>query len=239
MSKQGDLDEAIKAQIEAKALDEGDRFLNAQLAKHMLKNGAIEDAHEIMKRWSINDHNEVSSFDMENTWYSLLTARSHYERNELIDAFRYLNIIERSTVAQYDDSYEFHLYTIRRGNFRTFTEQDKLKTSLYSPKVIKSSVMLLNLLQTIQNTVSDPELKENLMKQIAELEGRNKPFERLEDDDEIHDVTLRYSDPLHVTAFKALIQGNITQYAYERAVKALNYAPKDKDLNLIALYWFL
>ena len=93
-------------------LDEGDRFLNAQTAKYIIRNGAIEDADEMMKRWSSNDENKVSSHEMENTWYSLLSAKAHQAKGQYIESFRLFNIIERGVNAQYDDSYEFHLYTI-------------------------------------------------------------------------------------------------------------------------------
>ena len=45
----------------------------------MIRNGSIKEAHEVMKRWSKNEQDEVSSFEMENTWYSLLTAKAHLE----------------------------------------------------------------------------------------------------------------------------------------------------------------
>lgn len=55
LDRQGNLDDAINAELEAKNLDEGDRFLNAQTAKFMIRNGGIDEAHEVMKRWSNND----------------------------------------------------------------------------------------------------------------------------------------------------------------------------------------
>jgi len=63
------------------------------------------------------------------------------------------------------------------------------------------------------------------MKEIAETETRNKPYERDEDNEDTHDVLLRHSDPLHVLAFKKVVNTGIVQYAYERTIKALNYAP--------------
>jgi len=39
-----------------------------------MRNGAIEDADEMMKRWSSNDESKVTSHEMENTWYTLLSA---------------------------------------------------------------------------------------------------------------------------------------------------------------------
>lgn len=77
------------------------------------------------------------------------------------------------------------------------------------------------------------------MNAIQEYISRNKPHEKNEDEDDINDVTLKLTDPLHVLAFKKIIEGGITQYAYERTIKALNYAPRDKDLNLIAVHWFI
>jgi len=50
---------------------------------------------------------------------------------------------------------------------------------------------------------------------------------------------LWYSDPLHIEAFKKVIETGISHYAHERVIKALNFAPRNKDLNLIAVHWFL
>ena len=60
-----------------------------------MRAGLIEEADETMKRWSIDiDKNQVTSHNMENTWYSLLTAKAFWNKGKFIDAFKYLNIIE-------------------------------------------------------------------------------------------------------------------------------------------------
>lgn len=42
-----------------------------------MREGKIEDADEVMKRWSYNpDTNMITSHDMENTWYSLIKAKA-------------------------------------------------------------------------------------------------------------------------------------------------------------------
>jgi len=53
----------------------------------MMRNGAIEEADEMMKRWSINDEQELTSHEMENTWYSLLKATAYMKKNNFIKAF--------------------------------------------------------------------------------------------------------------------------------------------------------
>lgn len=54
----------------------------------------------------------ITSHEMENTWYSVLKAKAFIKKGNFLEGFKYLNIVERSVTAQYDDSYEFHLYTI-------------------------------------------------------------------------------------------------------------------------------
>jgi len=78
-----------------------------------MREGKIEEADEVMKRWSYNPDTEmITSHEMENTWYSILKAKAFISKGNYLEGFKYLNIIERSVNAQYDDSYEFHLYTI-------------------------------------------------------------------------------------------------------------------------------
>lgn len=48
------------------------------------------------------------------------------------------------------------------------------------------------------------------MNAIQEYISRNKPHEKNEDEDDINDVTLKLTDPLHVLAFKKIIEGGIT-----------------------------
>jgi len=65
-----------------------------------MKLGSISEADEVMKRWSYNLETEsISSHEMENTWYSFKTARAYIKKGKYIDAFKYLNIIERTVNA--------------------------------------------------------------------------------------------------------------------------------------------
>lgn len=230
----GDLEGARDAVRESKELDEGDRFLNYKTAKYTMRLKLVEEANETMLRWSTyHDGDGLNSHEYQNTMYSYETAMAYLRQGQLIDAFKYFNIIERNVKVQYEDAYDFHIYTVRKFNFRTFCEMPAFKRSLYTDRVIKAGYRFFDTLREIDYSKDSDSMKEDIDNHMKEHKPEDKP-----DDDDIQDVLLKYSDPTHVLAVQDSIKEGVHKVAIDKVELFKQVIPDDKVINWEGVYWY-
>lgn len=218
----GDSKAAEVAFKKAMSLDTADRFLNAECAKYVLKNGNQEEANEIMKRWSVDQSSEeISSFDFQNMWYEVESGNAHYAHKRYLEAFQMFYFLERHIITMHQDFYDFHFFTMRKFMMRSYVGIADLQDSLRRNPYVQGTHMLrvLNRFYHKENTENEEEKKEHQSWLEGELENHKDPEtdkNNWEEYEEIFDPIEKIADPTGVKALKKIIDNGIVNEAINR-----------------------
>lgn len=231
----------------AHKLDTADRFLNAECAKYVLRNGRFEEANDIMKRWSVDStSDEISSFDFQNMWYEVESGYSHFKKGRFLEAFQMFYFIEKHLVTMHQDFYDFHFFTMRKFMLRCYASIGKMQDSLRNnPHVQNGMVGMLRVLNKIYNKAEsqNPEEKKAFEAWLKDEASKHKDEEpdknNWEEYEEIHDPIDKVVDPTGAKALKRIVDAGIVNEANKKCIEYLTYNPKNRDLRYHAIKWFL
>jgi tetratricopeptide (TPR) repeat protein len=203
--REGNLTEAAFHADVARKLDLQDRYLNTKAAKYFLRAGDIEAAEHITGLFlKINDQSEVlvNMFDMQASYFELPLIDGFVKRNDPINAIKTCKILELHYKHNHDELMDYHAYTIRRCNLRSFLEvirNDDNATGqahflAMCPRIIRAymDVHELGTEEALANFVPRPKPTDSANWDKNEANDK-KRLQKLQDD---FDVKVDLSDPL-------------------------------------------
>lgn len=220
----GDDSAAEEAFISAHSLDTADRFLNAECARYVLKNGKHEEANDIMKRWSIDQQtDELNTFDLQNIWYEVESANSYYAKGEYLKAFQLFNFIQKHIDTMHKDVYDLHFYTIRKFNLRAYMNiknmQDSIRKNIYVQKGMIGYIKVCNKFYQKSENVTEEE-KEEFEKWVKEEDDKHeeKKIDTNEWDEyePPHDPLDKLTDPSGIKDLKKILEAGIVKTLAEK-----------------------
>lgn len=168
----GDLDGAEETYKFGKELDEGDRFLNAKIFKvHDPKrqNRRVRTNDAQMERGHGNQRSQLSQL-LEHYLDPRNRKKAHNERGNIREAFRYYNYVDMQLNSQWDDAYDFHTYTVRKYNFRTFTNLESHYTAKLSLTALSLCLDYYRKLMRLQRTRESAQSSIRILKQQRKLQ---------------------------------------------------------------------
>lgn len=225
LTELGDKTGAEEAFKQAMHLDTADRFLNAECAKYVLKNGKQEEANEIMKRWSIDTTTEeITSFDLQNMWYEVESGYGHYKNDRLLEAFQMFHYTEKHLVTMHQDFYDFHFYTMRKFMLRSYLGIGKMQDSLRkNPHLLNGLIGLLKVLNKlyIKTELVSEEEKTKFNEWLNEEAKKHKEEDsesktNWEEYDPPHDPLDKLSDPTSAKDLKRLMDAGLVNEAVKK-----------------------
>lgn len=115
-----------------------------------------------MKRWS-NDLNtdEITSYEYQNMWYEVESGRCQYRLKNYLDAFRFFHYIDKHLATMSQDFFDFHFYTIRRFQFRSYINTAKMQDNIRTnPHVQNGVIGMLKVLHKFYKQANSPNMEE-------------------------------------------------------------------------------
>jgi len=238
----GDNRAAEEAFKQAHNLDTADRFLNAECARFVLKNGNYSEADEIMKRWSVDQvTNELNTFDLQNIWYEVESGYSHYEHKRHLEAFQMFNFIQKHVDTMQKDIYDLHFYTIRKINLRTYAKIGEMQEKIKQNKNVKNGI--IGYLRTCNKLYNQYKDKEDFTTWLEEKANEHKEEEvdatKWEEYEAPHDPVDKLTDPNGAKDLKILVDAGMVNPVAAKCVEFLKSNPDFYLLHYYSIVWFL
>ena len=147
LQKSGRLAEAAAAADFARKLDLQDKYLNGKAAKYFFRAGDVAQADAtlaIFHKPSPVKDTHLTMFESQCTWYEIECGDAFAEKGDLVTAIQHYKLIEKHNDDNHAELFDFHSYTLRRCNIRSwidvvFTEDHFGSTKFYleaAPKLI-------------------------------------------------------------------------------------------------------
>ena len=246
------MDKCILAFDKARALDLGDRYLNAKLAKLYIREGQIEKNNETMKLFVSQPLTEENIKFSETLWYlnecgcCYLTKknilRSHYCFQNVVNVF--LNIIK--------DQVDFYNYCLRRYMLKDLYHTIVYLDGMANNKYVFLAISKLDLIYNyLKENEKNKELEESFLKEFEQmkteyeinkynfktipdlLENMEKNFydillklQKITQNLEIHYICVKYflKNQKLLMALKSIIllSKNKNSFYYTQSVKLIN-----------------
>ena len=247
MESLGDYKESELAYKSAHDLDTADRFLNAEWARYVLRNNKQEEANDIMKRWSGDPTtDEITSFEYQNMWYEVESGRCQYRLKNYLEAFKYFHYIDKHLVTMSQDFFDFHFYTIRRFQFRSYLNTAKMQDNIRTNTHVQNGVVeMLKVLHKFhkQADSSDEGEQEKFIKwldeEVAKHPDRDENLHDWNEYSPLVDPLDKEFDPTSAKSLKKIVGKGIAAEASERIAYGLKYNPTNKDFHYYAVKWHL
>ena len=248
MENLGNHNGAEVAYRRAHELDTADRFLNAECAKYVMRNGnKIDDASKIMIRWSEDPNtNEMNAYEYQNLWYEVESGYAEYRKKDYLAAFKYFSYIDKHLVTMSQDFYDFHFYTIRKFQFRSYMKTAGLSISIKTSKYVQEGcVGILKALDRFykQANHSDSDKRDEFAKwldeEVAKHPDREEGWNEWKEFTPETDALDKQYDPLAAKALKAVVDKGIAIDASERLADGLKHNPTNQQFHKLAVKWHL
>lgn len=131
----GDSQAASEIMEHARSLDERDRYINSKSAKYQLRNNDNDAAIKIMGKFT---RNEVAGgplgdlHDMQCMWYLTEDGEAFLRRGNLALALKRFHAIYDIFEVWQEDQFDFHGFSLRKGQVRAYIEMLKWEDRLQS-----------------------------------------------------------------------------------------------------------
>ncbi|KAI8800034.1 NMDA receptor-regulated protein 1-domain-containing protein [Cladochytrium replicatum] len=128
----GDLDEAVTTINFGRELDLQDRFINSKCTKYMLRAGQVERAEQTITLFTKAESPDPLGdlVDMQCIWFAYESASAYNRAKRYGRALKHLHQIDRHFSDIYDDQFDFHSYSPRKGTLRSYVELVRLEDRL-------------------------------------------------------------------------------------------------------------
>lgn len=137
LQREGKLVEAAESANVARTLDLQDKYLNGKAAKYLFRAGNIEAAESTMqlfyKASPVNDAFLVA-LDSQCAWYELEVGNAFLNKGDYISALQNLLMYERHVYDNNMELMDFHAYTFRRANIRSWVDTIQYHDAVESHK---------------------------------------------------------------------------------------------------------
>ena len=146
---QGAITEAAAEADRARKMDLQDRYLNTKCAKYMLRAGLIDEAERtlalFLKSSEVND-TYLTMFDSQCAWFERELGDAYMQRKDYISALQCYLLLDKHRKDNHEEMADFHTYTLRRGNIRSWTDaiatHDQFQSSdfamLLAPRIVRA-----------------------------------------------------------------------------------------------------
>jgi len=122
---EGNVAEAAEIMEKARSSDEKDRYINTKCAKYQLRNNQNELALSTMSKFTRNEAVGGALgdlHDMQCMWFLIEDGMAYRRRNMLGLALKRYKAVYDIFDTWYDDQFDFHFFSIRKGPIRSYVE---------------------------------------------------------------------------------------------------------------------
>jgi tetratricopeptide (TPR) repeat protein len=154
----GNVTKAAEAMALARENDESDRYLNTKYAKYQLRNHENEAAIKTMSRFTRNEAVGGALgdlHDMQCMWYITEDGESYLRQERLGLALKRFKSIYDIFDVWYEDQFDFHFFSIRKGAVRAYIDllrwEDKLREHPFFTRAALQAVKIYTALHDNPN----------------------------------------------------------------------------------------
>ena len=200
-----------------------------------------------MKRWSGDPTtDEITSFEYQNMWYEVESGRCQYRLKNYLEAFKYFHYIDKHLVTMSQDFFDFHFYTIRRFQFRSYLNtakmQDNIRTNTHVQNGVVEMLKVLHKFHKQADSLDEGE-QEKFIKwldeEVAKHPDRDENLHDWNEYSPLVDPLDKEFDPTSAKSLKKIVGKGIAAEASERIAYGLKYNPTNKDFHYYAVKWHL
>ncbi|KAH8149637.1 uncharacterized protein LAJ45_06268 [Morchella importuna] len=131
----GNLQKAMEKMNEARNFDKKDRYINTKCSKYQLRNDHNEEALETMSLFTRNDAHGGPLGDlleMQCVWFITEDGESYLRQGKFGLALKRFHAILKIFEDWTDDQFDFHSFSLRKGQIRSYIEMLRWEDSLRS-----------------------------------------------------------------------------------------------------------
>lgn len=131
----GNLQKAMEKMDEARNFDKKDRYINTKCAKYQLRNDHNEEALETMSLFTRNDAHGGPLGDlleMQCVWFITEDGESYLRQSKFGLALKRFHAILKIFEDWTDDQFDFHSFSLRKGQIRSYVEMLRWEDTLRS-----------------------------------------------------------------------------------------------------------
>ncbi|KAH0608172.1 uncharacterized protein H6S33_002224 [Morchella sextelata] len=131
----GNLQKAMEKMNEARNFDKKDRYINTKCAKYQLRNDHNEEALETMSLFTRNDAHGGPLGDlleMQCVWFITEDGESYLRQGKFGLALKRFHAILKIFEDWTDDQFDFHSFSLRKGQIRSYVEMLRWEDALRS-----------------------------------------------------------------------------------------------------------
>ncbi|CAL8115099.1 unnamed protein product [Orchesella dallaii] len=142
----GDYPAAVECMNEARDMDTADRYINSKCAKYMMRANLVDDATEILGKFTREGANPIDNLnEMQCMWFLTEAAAAYQRQGRWGEALKKCLEIERHFNDILDDQYDFHTYCIRKMTLRSYVKLLRLEDVLHAhPFYFKAAQIAIN-----------------------------------------------------------------------------------------------
>lgn len=121
----GDIPKAAETMEEARTLDTKDRYINSKAAKYQLRNHENDKALGTVSKFTRNETPGGPLGDlheMQCTWFLTEDGESYLRQKKLGLALKRLHSVRNIFDVWYEDQFDFHNFSLRRGMIRAYVD---------------------------------------------------------------------------------------------------------------------
>ncbi|KAF2131503.1 N-alpha-acetyltransferas-like protein 15 [Dothidotthia symphoricarpi CBS 119687] len=145
----GDVQKAAEIVDFARGLEKGDRYINTKCAKYQLRNNENEKALDTMSKFTRNETVGGPLGDlheMQCMWYLLEDGEAYLRQQKLGLALKRFTAIADIFDVWYEDQFDFHSFSIRKGQIRAYIDmirwEDQLRSHPFFTRAATQAIKL-------------------------------------------------------------------------------------------------
>ena len=119
----GDAEAAFRAMDACRALDTADRYLNTKCVRYALRAGRLAEAEELVQLFLRDDADGLRALnELQVMWWEFQVG-AHWERSgDVARALKSFHFTHKHFSDIYEDQFDFHTYSLRKGVLRAYTD---------------------------------------------------------------------------------------------------------------------
>ena len=169
----GNISAATSWADEAQSLDTADRYLNYKCARYMLRQGRIEEADNLLAKFTKPSNGDTSAAsalnEMQCMWFLIEVAASYRRQGKIGDALKKCHEIERHFSQMYEDQFDFHTYCPRKMTLRAYVKLVQLTDTQHRHRFFIRSAQLAAGIYL--DLADDPQFNERLNEKSEDTEN--------------------------------------------------------------------